>query len=84
LLAQYIESNGDEFDFAYFGVSVASGDLNADHEFKKAYLSRDPRTAGEVVHSLSGKLETSADMTVPIAWALGLASETDHGSPQGR
>jgi len=71
LLSQYIEANDDEFEFTYFGVSVAEGDLKTDPEFKAAYLSGDPRRAGEVVHSLSGKVETSRDMTLPIAWALG-------------
>lgn len=73
LLAQYVEANNDEFDFAYFGVSVASGDFNADQEFKKAYLEGNPRNAGEVAHSLSGKAETSTDMTLPVSWALGFA-----------
>jgi hypothetical protein len=76
LLAQYIESNSDNFDFECFGVSVASGDLKADEEFKKAYLKGDPRSAGEVVHSLSGKVEASSDMTFPVAWALGLLNPT--------
>lgn len=82
LLAQYVQANHDEFVFEYFGVSVASGDLKADEEFRKAYLNGDPRTAGEVVHSLSGAVETSSDMTLPVAWALGLVDATVSGSTQ--
>lgn len=84
LLAQYIGSNSKDFEFAYFGVSVASGDLNADQEFKKAYLKGDPRTAGEVVHSLSGEVETSTDVTLPVAWALGLVDEGALGGAKDR
>jgi len=84
LLSQYVQTNDDEFEFAYFGVSVASGDLLADPAFKASYLSGDPRKAGEVVHSLSGKVESSGDMTLPVAWALGLAHPTGHGGTQRR
>jgi hypothetical protein len=80
LLAQYVQANDDEVNFEYFGVSVASGDLNADEEFRKSYLEGDPRTAGEVTHSLSGAVETSGDMTLPVAWALGLVSMPSSGS----
>jgi hypothetical protein len=80
LLSQFIQTNDDNFDFEYFGVSVTSGDLDADPEFKTSYLKGDPRKAGEVVHSLSGKVGTSHDITLPVAWALGLAQVTEHGS----
>lgn len=80
LLSQFIQTNDDDFDFEYFGVSVTSGDLDADPEFKTSYLKGDPRKAGEVVHSLSGKVETSHDISLPVAWALGLAQVTKQGS----
>jgi hypothetical protein len=82
LLAQYVEANNDDFEFEYFGVSVASGDLKANEEFRRAYLKGDPRTAGEVIHSLSGAVKTSDDMTLPVAWALGLAGATGSGGIQ--
>jgi hypothetical protein len=72
LLFQFIQSNEEDFEFAYFGVSVTSGDVEADPDFKEAYLNGDPRTAGEVVHGFSETLENSKDMTLPVAWALGL------------
>ncbi len=72
LLHQFAQTNGKDFEFAYFGVSVASGDFDAEEGFKSKYLSGDPRGAGEVVHSLAGTVETSGDVTVPVAWAMGL------------
>jgi len=80
LLHQFIRSNDDAFDFTYFGVSITSGDLAADKDFKAAYLEGDPRKAGEVVHSLSGVVETSSDITLPVAWALGVI---DASNPEG-
>jgi hypothetical protein len=73
LFHQFIRANAMDFQFSYFGVSVASGDFEADADFKTAYLNGDPRNAGEVVHSLSGNIETSNDVTLPVAWAMGLA-----------
>lgn len=71
LLSQFVRANDDEFEFAYFGVSVASGDFQKDPEYKKTYLQGDPRKAGDVVCDLTGTVETSADATLPVAWALG-------------
>ena len=62
-----------------FGVSATSGDFEADPDFKASYLGGDPRTAGEVVHKLTGNIETSSDMTLPVAWALGLADAAEDG-----
>jgi len=73
LLHQFVRTNGKDFEFAFFGVSVASGDFETDAEFKSSYLDGDPRNAGEVVHSLAGRIETSADVTLPVAWAMGLS-----------
>lgn len=84
LLSQFIQANDDEFEFAYFGVSVAAGDLGADPDFKASYLKGDPRRAGEVVHALSGPVETSTDITLPVAWALGFAPATERGSKDKR
>jgi hypothetical protein len=80
LLSQFVKTNKVDFEFEYFGVSVASGDLDADPEFKTSYLKGDPRKAGEVVHSLSGSAETTHDITLPVAWALGLDGATPKGS----
>jgi hypothetical protein len=52
-------------------LSIAGGDLN-DPAFRAVYLAADPRAAGYVIHSLRGHLEKSSDVTIPVAWALGL------------
>ena len=80
MLAQFVETNDDIFEFEYFGVSVASGDFDADPEFKASYLNDNPRGAGEVTHSLGGVNETSADSTLPVAWALGVIGAKKPGS----
>ena len=80
LLSQFVQTNDDEFEFAYFGLSVASGDLAADPEFKASYLKGDPRRAGEVTHSLAGTVTTSTDITLPVAWALGVVPPMSNGS----
>jgi hypothetical protein len=72
LLHQFVRTNSGDFQFAYFGVSVASGDFDAEAGFKSKYLSGDPRNAGVVVHSLARTAETLDDVTLPVAWAMGL------------
>jgi len=71
LLHQFIETNGEEFDLQVFGLSVVSGDLKADADFKKQYEAGNPREFGFVIHSLQGELRQDADVTLPVAWALG-------------
>lgn len=80
LLSQFVAANTDEFEFQYFGVSVTSGDLIANPDFKRSYLDGDPRKAGEVVHYLDGHLGTSPDLTLPVAWALNLPGTENNGS----
>ncbi len=72
MLYQFIEANDDLFDFRVFGVSIVDGDLKNDEEFKEAYLKGRPQDFGFVIHSLSGQLERSPDITFPVAWALRL------------
>lgn len=71
MLYQFIEANDNQFDFQMFGLSIVGGDLTNDEQFKRTYLAR-PRESGFVYHSILGKLEKSADVTLPVAWALGL------------
>jgi hypothetical protein len=80
LLWQFVHTNDDSFEFAYFGVSVASGDLAADPAFKASYLKGDPLRAGEVIHSLGEALETSGETTLPVAWAMGVTGTRNNGS----
>lgn len=78
LLHQFIETNGDDLDLQVFGLSVVSGDLNADTEFKKQYEAGNPREFGFVIHSLRGDLRQDADVTLPVAWALGFVRASSH------
>ncbi len=80
LLWQFVQANNESFEFAYFGVSVASGDLASDPKFKASYLKGNPLKAGEVIHSLEGAITTSSDITLPVAWALGITGATSNGS----
>lgn len=78
LLHQFVESNGDNLDMQVFGLSVVSGDLYADAEFKKQYEAGNPRDFGFVIHSLRGHLREDADVTLPVAWALGFIGASSH------
>lgn len=71
LLHQFLETNGDDLDLQVFGLSVVSGDLKADAEFKKQFETGNPREFGFVIHSLQGDLRQDVDVTLPVAWALG-------------
>lgn len=71
MLNQFIEANADRFNFQVFGVSIVAGDLKSDDEFKQNYL-RAPRDFGFVVHSLAGEWKRSCDITLPVAWGLGI------------
>lgn len=72
MLAQYVEANGAMFDFETFGLSVVSGDLEHDDDFRNRYVAGQPQDFGYVVHSLDGPRTKETDVTVPVAWALGL------------
>jgi hypothetical protein len=71
LLQQFIETNGDRFDFQMFGLSILGGDLKNDAEFRAAFTKGKPNDFGYVIHSLNGGIEKVNDVTVPVAWALG-------------
>lgn len=75
LLYQFIETNGDCFDFQVFGLSIVSGDLKNDEDFKAMYEKGTPNDFGYVIHSLMGTKERSPDVTIPVAWALRLLPE---------
>jgi hypothetical protein len=71
LLRQFIETNGERFDFQVFGLSILGGDLKNDPEFRAIFIKGKPNDFGYVIHSLNGQLERINDVTVPVAWALG-------------
>ncbi len=72
MLADFCETNDDAFEFQFFGVTVSDGDLHQNADFKAEYLKGNPKKAGRVTHSLDGSVQTSSDMTLPVAWALGV------------
>lgn len=67
LLHQYVMTNGEAFEFAFFGSSIFAGDPDMDQDFADVLRKSDPRTFGFI---LSEESQT-ADFTVPLAWALG-------------
>ena len=72
LLAQFIETNCEDYDIGVFGVSIVGGDLDREPEFRKSFKAGNPDESGYVVHSLLGTPQRSLDLTLPVAWALGL------------
>lgn len=71
MLGQFIRSNGDQFEFEIFGLSIVAGDFNSDEDFKKRFSEGRPQDFGEVCYSLAGHLDTTTDVTLPVAWSLG-------------
>ena len=71
MLSDFILSNGTVFDVTHFGVSSTGGDLETEPGYRDEYL-RDPTAAGYVVHSLGGTVARSSDLTLPVAWAMGV------------
>lgn len=71
LIAQFVDTNGDRFDFQIFGLSILSGDLKENPQFRAKFLAGRTDDFGYVIHSLAGDLEKVTDVTLPVAWALG-------------
>jgi len=76
MFGQFLASNADLFESAVFGASIAGGDLERDPAFRDNYLES-PHDSGFVYHTLCGALERSVDMTLPVAWAMGLYPAAD-------
>jgi hypothetical protein len=77
LLAQFLESNRDFLDSAVFGISIAGGDFNDEPGFKEASLAKEnPLSGGYVIHDLVPAPAQESDMTLPVAWALGIQLRT--------
>lgn len=68
LLDQYLKANRDLFPSAVYGVSAQGGDLEKDRE---KLLSMAPIERLEVVEGT----RSSRDLTVPLAWVVGAASD---------
>lgn len=64
----------DRFDIEVFGFSVVGGDLSADEDFKRRFHEMDPAAAGYVVlGNEDGTSNLIPDVTLPVAWVLGVA-----------
>jgi len=73
LLHQYLETNRDLFDFNVFAVSIVGFDLNHPEEGQIDLYLEDPYASGYVVWSDGVAFKRDDDLTLPIAWALGLS-----------
>ena len=71
LTYQFVSANADRFNFQFFGVSVLSGDVEHDPDFKAEFARGSPWDFGYVIHSLDGTVKRDPDVTVAVAWALG-------------
>lgn len=72
MLHQFMEANAERACFSTFGVSVAGGDLDADQGFRESYLDASPQDSGYVYYTAEGVTKHSPDVTLPVAWAMGL------------
>ena len=73
MLADFIESNRDRFEFEVFGLTLFGGDLQRQPSFREQFLDApDPRFLGYVVYENSATITECKDLTVPVSWALGL------------
>jgi hypothetical protein len=72
LLHDFLAGNRHLFTPKSFGISVAGGVLSEeDTPFMKKFLKEDPNKTGYVVFTDAGKVVTSNDLTLPLAWAFG-------------
>ncbi|UIK20658.1 hypothetical protein [Rhizobium leguminosarum] len=70
LFAGRIEDFG-QLEIKTFGLSIVGGDLKNNQAFKESVLGKDPSELGYCVTFKNGIVEQHADVTTPIAWALG-------------
>lgn len=74
LLADFLESNSKKLEIEVFGMSLFGGDPQRNAVFKDACLHADnPCSGGYVVRQVAGEARRVFDLTLPVAWALGLA-----------
>lgn len=80
LLAQFVATNSDRFEFEIFGVSILSGDLTQDQAFRTKFVGGRTHEFGYVIYTVGEKRLQDHDVTLPVAWALGwhpLSEERD-------
>lgn len=59
-------------DVKVFGLSVVGGDLKHDDDYRKAYLEEGLDGQGWVAVLEDNEWRKKSDVTLPIAWAVGL------------
>ena len=62
----------DRLDNTIFGMSVLGGDPDADEEFRDELLDSGITSAGFVRFDHDGVVEEKSDITLPVAWAIGI------------
>lgn len=62
----------DDLDVRVFGLSSVGGDLKHDPDFRQTYLEAGPDGHGWVAVQDNGEWRKDPDLTLPIAWAVGL------------
>ena len=62
----------DRFDVTIFAMSILGGDLQADERFRNKLLNSDFKSAGFVRFDHDGTVEEVSDVTLPVAWAIGI------------
>ena len=65
-------SDIDRIDVMVFAMSIFGGDPEADSEFRDRLLESDLHSAGYVRVHRNGSIEEKRDVTIPIAWAIGI------------
>ena len=62
----------ETLDVRIFGLSSVGGDLKRDRDYRQAYLEAGPDGRGWVALESKGEWLKVSDITLPIAWAVGL------------
>ncbi len=75
LLHQFTNANRTHFDFQIFGLSIVGGDFDRSEGFRSDFLNGDPGASGYVVVSINGDVRFVFDITLPVAWAMGVISD---------
>lgn len=63
--------NLERADARIFGVSIVDGDPERDDAFKQRILGMNMSEIGSVIFENAGGVDTDADVTLPVAWAIG-------------
>jgi hypothetical protein len=62
----------EALDVRVFGLSSVGGDLKHDADYRQAYLEEGPDGRGWVAVEREGGWVKDSDLTLPVAWAVGL------------